>query len=211
MSSVSAPFGLRPAFFPTGVERAQCLQNGITSGYNANIFKGQPVSYVNAANVGATGSANGTIIATPQASGASTSQQYAIAGSFQGVEFTDTTGRRRVSNFWPAGTTVQSGSVTNAYFYNDLNIVYEIQADGSMAQTSIGNEYIITNITSGNSTTGLSTATLGSATAVANGNQGQVRVVDLGQGVDNAWGDAYTVVRVQLASTNFYGQYTATV
>ena len=102
-------------------------------------------------------------------------------------------------------------SVTNAYFYNDLNIVYEIQADGSMAQTSIGNEYIITNITSGNSTTGLSTATLGSATAVANGNQGQVRVVDLGQGVDNAWGDAYTVVRVQLASTNFYGQYTATV
>ena len=211
MSSVSAPFGLRPAFFPTGLERAQCLQNGITSGYNANIFKGQPVSYVNAANVGATGSANGTIIATPQASGASTSQQYAIAGSFQGVEFTDTTGRRRVSNFWPAGTTVQSGSVTNAYFYNDLNIVYEIQADGSMAQTSIGNEYIITNITSGNSTTGLSTATLGSATAVANGNQGQVRVVDLGQGVDNAWGDAYTVVRVQLASTNFYGQYTATV
>ena len=211
MSSVSAPFGLRPAFFPTGLERAQCLQNGITSGYNANIFKGQPVSYVNAANVGSTGSANGTIIATPQASGASTSQQYAIAGSFQGVEFTDTTGRRRVSNFWPAGTTVQSGSVTNAYFYNDLNIVYEIQADGSMAQTSIGNEYIITNITSGNSTTGLSTATLGSATAVANGNQGQVRVVDLGQGVDNAWGDAYTVVRVQLASTNFYGQYTATV
>ena len=189
MSSVSAPFGLRPAFFPTGLERAQCLQNGITSGYNANIFKGQPVSYVNAANVGATGSANGTIIATPQASGASTSQQYAIAGSFQGVEFTDTTGRRRVSNFWPAGTTVQSGSVTNAYFYNDLNIVYEIQADGSMAQTSIGNEYIITNITSGNSTTGLSTATLGSATAVANGNQGQVRVVDLGQGVDNAWGE----------------------
>lgn len=211
MSSVSAPFGLRPAFFPTGLERAQCLQNGITSGYNANIFKGQPVSYVNAANVGSTGSANGTIIATPQASGASTSQQYAIAGSFQGVEFTDTTGRRRVSNFWPAGTTVQSGSVTNAYFYNDLNIVYEIQADGSMAQTSIGNEYIITNITSGNATTGLSTATLGSATAVANGNQGQVRVVDLGQGVDNAWGDAYTVVRVQLASTNFYGQYTATV
>ena len=211
MSSVSAPFGLRPAFFPTGLERAQCLQNGITSGYAANILKGQPVAYVNAANVGSTGSANGTIIAAQAPSSASTSQQYAVSGSFQGVEFTDTTGRRRVSNYWPSGTTVQSGSITNAYFYNDLNIVYEIQADGSMAQTSVGNEYLFTNITSGSTTTGLSTATLGSATAVGNGNQGQMRVVDLGQGVDNAWGDSYTVVRVQLASTNFFGQYTATV
>jgi len=211
MSSVSAPFGLRPAFFPTGLERAQCLQNGITSGYAANILKGQPVAYVNAANVGSTGSANGTIIAAQAPGSASTSQQYAVSGSFQGVEYTDTTGRRRVSNYWPSGTTVQSGSITNAYFYNDLNIVYEIQADGSMAQTSIGNEYLFTNITSGSSTTGLSQATLGSATAVGNGNQGQMRVVDLGQGVDNAWGDAYTVVRVQLSSTNFFGQFTATV
>jgi hypothetical protein len=211
MSTVNAPFGLRPAFFPTGLERAQCLQNGITSGYNANILKGQPVSYVNAANVGSTGSANGTIIASATQAGASTSQAYAVTGSFQGVEFTDTTGRRRVSNYWPAGTTVLSGSTTNAYFYNDLNIVYEIQADGSMAQTSIGNEYMFTNITSGSTVTGLSTATLGSATAVANGNQGQMRVVDLAQGVDNAWGDAYTVVRVMLTSTNFFGQYTATV
>ena len=211
MSSVSAPFGLRPAFFPTGLERAQCLQNGITSGYAANILKGQPVAYVNAANVGSTGSANGTIIAAQAPGSASTSQQYAVSGSFQGVEFTDTTGRRRVSNYWPSGTTVQSGSITNAYFYNDLNIVYEIQADGSMAQTSVGNEYLFTNITSGSSTTGLSQATLGSSTAVGNGNQGQMRVVDLGQGVDNAWGDSYTVVRVQLSSTNFFGQYTATV
>jgi hypothetical protein len=211
MSSVSAPFGLRPSFFPTGLERAQCLQNGITSGYAANILKGQPVAYVNAANVGATGSANGTIIAAQAPGAASASQQYAVAGSFQGVEYTDTTGRRRVSNYWPSGTTVLAGSVTNAYFYNDLNIVYEIQADGSMAQTSIGNEFLFTNIASGSSVTGLSQATLGSATAVGNGNQGQMRVVDLAQGVDNAWGDAFTVVRVQLSSTNFFGQFTATV
>jgi hypothetical protein len=211
MSATNAPFGLRPAFFPTGLERAQCLQNGITSGYAANIYKGQPVAYVNAANVGSTGSANGTIIAAQAPGSASTSQQYAVSGSFQGCEFTDTTGRRRVSNYWPTGTTVQSGSITNAYFYNDLNIVYEIQSDGSMAQTSVGNEYLFTNITNGSSTTGLSQCTLGSATAVGNGNQGQMRVVDLGQGVDNAWGDSYTIVRVQLTSTNFYGQYTATV
>ena len=80
-----------------------------------------------------------------------------------------------------------------------------------MAQTSIGGEYYFTNITAGNSTTGLSQATLGASTAVTNGQQAQMRVVDLGQGVDNAWGDAYTVVRVQLTNTNFYGQYVAQV
>ena len=207
MSSTSAPFGLRPSFFPTGLERAQVLANGIPSGYASNILKGQPVAYGNAANSGTTG----TIVPAQATTGTSTSQQYAVAGSFQGVEFTDTTGRRRVSNYWPASTTTQTGSTTNAYFYNDLNIVYEIQADGSMAQTSIGGEYWFTNITAGSTTTGLSQATLGSATAVTNGQQSQMRVVDLCQNVDNAWGDAYTIVRVQLSSTNFYGQYTATV
>jgi hypothetical protein len=210
MSATSAPFGLRPAFFPTGLERAQVLANGIPSGYSSNILKGQPVSYGQSANSGT----NGTIVPTQApASNASTtlSAQYTVAGSFQGVEFTDTTGRRRVSNYWPASTTTLTGSTTNAYFYNDLNIIYEIQADGSMAQTSIGNEYLFTNITAGSTTTGLSQATLGSATAVANGNQGQMRVVDLAQSVDNAWGDAYTVVRVQLCATNWYGAYTASV
>jgi len=194
MSATSAPFGLRPAYFPTGLERAQALTNGITSGYSSNILKGQPIVYGTTAN----GGTLGTILPALTTG--------TVTGSFQGVEFTDTTGRRRVSNYWPASTTA-----TNivAYFYNDLNIVYEIQADGSMAQTTIGNEYFFTNITAGSTTTGLSQATLGSATAAGNGSQGQMRVVDLAPYADNAWGDAYTIVRVQMVNTQFYGAYTA--
>ena len=45
MSSTSAPFGLRPAFHPSGLDRAQALANGIVSGYASNILKGQPVKY----------------------------------------------------------------------------------------------------------------------------------------------------------------------
>ena len=108
MSATSAPFGLRPAFFPTGLERAQALTNGITSGYASNILKNQPVVYGSTAN----GGTLGTII--PAAA------TGAITGAFAGVEFTDTTGRRRVSNYWPAST---SGTNIIAYFYNDLNIV----------------------------------------------------------------------------------------
>jgi len=204
MSAVSAPFGLRPAYFPTGLERAQALANGIASGYSSNILKGQPIIY------GQSGaSANGTIVVATAPSAGASAASYPVTGSFQGVEWTDTTGRRRVSNYWPASTTYVTGSCI-AYFYNDLNIVYEIQADGSMPQTSIGNEYNFTvaNIAAGSTTTGLSQATL-NTTAVGNGVQGQMRVVDLAAYPDNNWGDAYTIVRVQLAITQFYGAYTA--
>lgn len=196
MSATSAPFGLRPAFHPSGLDRAQALANGIPSAYNTAILKGQPVRY----QTTALGGTLGTICP------ATTSGAW--VGAFAGVEFTDTTGRARVSNYWPANTAYTAGTCT-AYFYNDQNIVYEIQADGSMAQTTIGNEFNFTNVNAGSTTTGLSQATLGSATAVGNGSQGQMRVVDIAPYPGNDWGDAYTIVRVVCANSQFFGAVTA--
>jgi hypothetical protein len=196
MSSTSAPFGLRPAFHPSGLDRAQALAGGIPSAYNTAILKGQPVRY----QTTAIGGTLGTILP------ATTSGAW--VGAFAGVEWTDTTGRRRVSNYWPANTAYIAGSCV-AYFYNDQNIVYEIQADGSMAQTTIGNEYNFNNVTAGSTTTGLSAATLNSASAVGSGVQGQLRVVDIAPYVDNDWGDAYTIVRVVCANSQFFGAVTA--
>ena len=196
MSSTSAPFGLRPAFHPSGLDRAQALAGGIPSAYNTAILKGQPVRY----QTTAIGGTLGTILP------ATTSGAW--VGAFAGVEWTDTTGRRRVSNYWPANTAYIAGSCV-AYFYNDQNIVYEIQADGSMAQTTIGNEYNFNNVTAGSTTTGLSQATLNSASAVGSGVQGQLRVVDIAPYVDNDWGDAYTIVRVVCANSQFFGAVTA--
>ncbi|CAB4131849.1 hypothetical protein UFOVP125_59 [uncultured Caudovirales phage] len=191
MSSTSAPFGLRPAFHPSGLDRAQALANGIASAYSSDILKGQPVKY--------NPSAGTIIIATVGA---------AWSGAFAGVEWTDNTGRRRVSNYWPANTAYQTGSCV-AYFYNDANIVYEIQSDATIAQTSIGNEYNFSNIAAGSSTTGLSAATLGVSTAVGNGVQGDMRVVDIAPYPDNAWGDSFVIVRVVNARSQFFGQFTA--
>jgi len=196
MSSTSAPFGLRPAFHPSGLDRAQALANGIVSGYASNILKGQPVQYGTTANSGTIGT---LVIATTSG---------AIAGAFAGVEWTDVTGRRRVSNFWPANTAVQAGSVI-AYFYNDNNIVYEIQADATLAQTAIGNEYPFSNITAGSTVTGLSQCTLAAGSPVGNGVQGQLRVVDLAPYVDNAWGDSFPIVRVVVSQSQFFGAFTA--
>ena len=183
MSATSAPFGMRPAFHPSGLDRAQALANGIVSAYASNILKGQPVKYV-------TGGVIEEVTGTE-----------AFVGSFDGVEWTDTTGRRRVSNYWPAGTAYQTGSCV-AYFYNDPNIVYEIQADGSVAQTSIGDEANFTNLTAGSTTTGLSQCTMSATLAGAN-NVGQVRIVDLAPYPGNDWGDAYTIVRVTVAEHQF--------
>ena len=183
MSSTSAPFGLRPAFHPSGLDRAQALAGGIASAYGSNILKGQPVKYVTA----------GTI--QPAAAG------DAFVGAFAGVEWTDTTGRRHVSNYWPASTAYQTGSCV-AYFYADQNIVYEIQSDGTLAQTSIGDEADLSNTTDGSATTGLSAATL-SNTLVGSGNSAQCRILDIAPYVDNNWGDSYVIVRVNISEYQF--------
>jgi hypothetical protein len=180
MSATLAPFGLRPAFHPSGLDRAQALANGIASGYSSDILKGQPVKYV---------ASSGVI--QPVTS------TEAFSGAFDGVEWTDTTGRRRVSNYWPANTAYQTGSCV-AYFYNDPNIVYEIQADGSVAQTAIGLEANFSNLSAGSEVTGLSQCTM-SATIQSTGVQGQVQILDYAPYPDNNWGDAYTIVRVQVA------------
>lgn len=181
MSATSAPFGLRPAFHPSGLDRAQALAGGIASGYSSDILKGQAVKYV---------ASTGNIQPV-------TATSDALSGAFAGVEWTDTTGRRRVSNYWPANTAYQTGSCV-AYFYNDPNIVYEIQADGSVAQTSIGTDANLSNFAAGSNVTGLSQATL-NATVLATGVQGQVQILDIAPYPGNDWGDAYTIVRVQVA------------
>jgi hypothetical protein len=204
MSTTSAPFGLRPAFHPSGLDRAQALAGGIVSGFATDIYKGAPIRYNSTAG---TSVAAGTI--TNAAAGA------VWTGAFAGVEFTDTTGRRRVSNFWPASTTYQTGSCV-AYFYNDQNIVYEIQTDATIAQTSLGGEYNFSagtglTVTSGSATTGLSSTCLGVSTAVANGSQGDMRVVDIAPYVDNNWGDNFVIVRVVNARSQYFGSVTAIV
>lgn len=187
MSATSAPFGLRPSFHPSGLDRAVALANGIASGYSSGILKGQPVALNTSGNIVASAAGD------------------AFQGAFAGHEYTDLTGRRIVSNQWIANTAYQTGSEVT-YYYSDANIVYDIQANGSLAQTSIGDQANFASITAGSTTTGLSQCMI-STSLVGAGNVGDLRIIGLSNGVDNAWGDAYTVVQVQVARS----QYVATV
>jgi hypothetical protein len=183
MSATSAPFGLRPSFHPSGLDRAVALANGITSGYSTGILKGQPVALDTSGNI---------IVATAGS---------AYQGAFAGHEYTDVTGRRLVSNQWVANTAYQTGSQVT-YYYSDPNIVYDIQANGSLAQTSIGDQANFASITAGSTTTGLSQCMISTSLA-GSGAVGDMRIIGLSPAVDNAWGDAFTVVQVQVSRSQF--------
>ena len=179
MSASATPFGLRPIYSPSGIVRP--FSGQIKTGYATDIFQQQPCRY---GVSGDSGSVEGYIV--PSAAG------EAMIGTFMGVEYVDSTGRQRVSNFWPAST---AATDIIAYFTMDPTIVYEIQGNASLVIANIGNQYN-TNSATGTTPLGLSTTALDVSSSTTNA---QLRVIGLSQYVDNAWGDSYTIVQVQIA------------
>lgn len=179
MSATSQPFGLRPVYSPSGVVRPVAMS--ILTGYGSNILQNQPVKI----------GTNGTIEA------AAIGDRF--VGTFQGVEFTDSEGRRRVSNRWVSGT---SATDIIAYVTVDPSIVYEIQSSATIAVTDIGSQADFTTITAGSAVTGLSQLMLDAATLTAAGSA-SLRIINASPGPDNAFGDAFVILQVQIAEHQF--------
>jgi hypothetical protein len=182
VSAFAAPFGLKPLYHPSGIIRPKALD--IASGYGTAIFQygivalGAPAAGLIAGNV-----------AGP------------IIGCFLGVEYTPADGRRRYSNNWPAAQAYNAGSCV-AYYTDDVLITYEIQASGSVAETQIGNQFNAT-AEVGNATTGFSTQALDLTTANPTTANNLLRIVGLTPGPLNAFGDAFTIVQVQISNHQF--------
>ena len=187
--TVNAPFGLRPVYSPSGVVRPTAFT--IASGYAQNIFQNQPVRIAPTTGGGET---EGNLVAS--AVGAP------FIGVFQGVEFTDGEGRRRVSNRWLAST---AATEIVAYATLDPTIVYEVQSDAALTVADIGKQYNLTAI-SGNTTTGLSTQALNVASAAANAS---VRLIGVTPGPDNAFGDTFVIAQVQISEHQFVADVAA--
>jgi len=173
MSSTSAPFGLRPAYHPSGTIRPSV--GTILTGYASGILQNQPVK------IAADGSVNAAAIGDR------------FVGSFQGVEYTDTLGKRTESNQWIAS---QAGTEIVAYFTQDPAIVYEIQSNAALNLTDIGKQYDFTTITAGSTTTGLSALMLDVASSAANAS---LQVLNKAPYIDNAWGDTYVIAQVRIS------------
>jgi len=183
MSAFPAPFGLKPLYHPSGVIRPKA--SDVASGYATNLFMYTPVNL-------APGTGTGLVIAagSPIAGPA--------VGSFLGVEFTPSTGRRQYQPWWPGNQVAQQ---IVAYYTDDQLITYEVQANGSVNESHQGNQANMT-AEAGNLITGFSTSALDVATLTNSGNA-LVKIIGLSYGPLNAWGDAYTIVQVQIANHTF--------
>ena len=179
MSSVASPFGLKPAFHPSGIIRQQL--STIVSGFGTDIFQFSPVRID-----------DGTGALVPAVAGVP-----AVLGSFMGVEWTGTDGRRRIGNRWEAGTV---GTEIVAYYVGDPLMVYEIQGDGPVLQANVGDQADY-NTLSGNTTTGLSSVSL--QTSSLDNTPLQLRVVGINPAADNVVGDLFTIAQVQIAEHAF--------
>ena len=181
MSSVATPYGLRPAFKSGGIAASESKAGTIASAYNTTILEGAPVALA----------ADGTI--TLAAAGAR------AVGVFMGVEYTPQTGRPVVDNKWIANT-VATNIV--CYYTDDPYLTYLIQANGSIQQSDIGSQANWTTATAGSTTTGLSSVALDTATLTNSGNAG-LRIIGIPPAPDNAPGDAFTEVLVQISQHQF--------
>jgi hypothetical protein len=213
MSTVFQPFGMKPAYHPSGLDRSVPFAgtNSFVTGvsYTAPYSLSSGQSFYQYQPVGITSSGQLTIAATA----AETSPVY---GVFDGVEYTTAEGRRTLGKNASKATLDAASSIV-FWIFQDPELVYEIQSAGSVTSAAIGSEYNFS-ATSGNTTAdgyvigtggaGFSTTAI-AASAVSSGAQGQVRVVGLGRevaypaGNTNNWGDTYTIVQVQIANNTF--------
>ena len=213
MSTTFNPFGLKPVYHPSGLDRAVPFVGTNTfvpgTSYSAPYSLSSGQSFYEFQPVAITSSGQLTIANQTASSGK-------VYGVFNGVEYTNSDGRRSVAKY-AALTTLAAATNIVFWIFSDPAIVYEIQCNGSVTSAAIGTEYNFDTTTGSTVTDGYAIGVGGAgfsttallATAVGTGNQGQVRVVGLGReaaypaGNTNQWGDAYTIVQVQISNNTF--------
>jgi hypothetical protein len=218
MSATFQPFGLKPAYHPSGLDRSvpfvgtnnYNLTSTTAGAYSAPYsLTGAQVAFYQYTPVAITTTGQLTIANQTAGSGK-------VYGSFDGVEYTTAEGRRTVGKSITA-TSLAAATQIVFWIFQDPALVYEIQINGSASVNAVGTEYNF-DTTAGSLVTdgyiigtggaGFSTTAL-LATPVGTGNQGQVRVVGLGRetaypaGNTNQWGDAYTIVQVVISNNSF--------
>ncbi len=180
MTASSAPFGVRPVVHGRGgTVRSVGVPSGIASGTVSSIYTGDPVFL----------QASGRLVVAAAAS--------AMYGIFAGVDYTDATGYVHRGAYWPGGTTATN---VTAYVWRDPDIIFEVQADGSIPLTALGDTADLVRTGSGSAPSGQANAPLSSALAGA-GNTSNFKIVGFNTQPNNAPGDTYTIVQVIMNDT----------
>lgn len=169
----------------------------IPSAYATAIFNGDPVSMTTTgASRGTIGRMNTTVAATTVTSSGT------WLGVFIGCEYVDPNSKQPVwRQNYPGSITPASGDIM-AHIIDDPDALFEIQADGAIAQTRLGCNAAIIQDVVGNTTTGNSGLKL-QASSVESTSTLPLRIVDFVTRPESSIGDTYTDVIVRL-NTHFH-------
>jgi len=176
MASTATPTGAEPVgtLSASGSFTGKVRHIKIASAYNTAVFYGDFVKLV------AAGTVEKAQVTTANVGG--------TVGVFVGCSYTDpNTNQPTFSQYWPANT-VASDAV--AYVADDPKLVFQMQGDGTIAQTGLGNNVQAID-TAGSTSIGRSRNAL-DASSIATTNTFPLRIVDFVDGPDSAVGDSFT-------------------
>lgn len=187
MASSAAPMGAEPVgtLSGSGSWSGKMRHYKIASGDSTAIFQGD---FVKAVNTGVVTKDTGTTALTP-------------VGIFMGCSYTDpSTSQLTFNNQWPAST---AASDAVAYVVDDPNVLFRMQADGSLAQTTLFNNVSVVQ-TAGSTAIGRSKNALSAASAATTSTL-PIRIVEFVAGPDSAVGDSYTDVICKFNTGHVFG------
>ena len=185
MSTTSAPRGLKPIGILGGMPFAGSTREYlIKSGYSTAIFNGDVVGFANVAS-----STDDGHLVRETAAG-----EVNPIGVFLGVSYTDpNTSQPTFKQHYPGSI---SASDIKAVVAVHPHTLYEVQADGAVAQTSLGMTIDLVQTSSGNTTTGNSGLQADADTASVGGEL--FKIVDFVNRPGSSVGDAFTDLVVML-------------
>lgn len=186
MSTTSAPRGLKPIGILGGMPFAGSTREYlIKSGYSTAIFNGDVVGFANVAS-----STDDGHLVRETAAG-----EVNPIGVFLGVSYTDpNTSQPTFKQHYPGSI---SASDIKAVVAVHPHTLYEVQADGAVAQTSLGMTIDLVQTSSGNTTTGNSGLQADADTASVGGEL--FKIVDFVNRPGSSVGDTYTDLVVMLS------------
>lgn len=158
--------GLRPARRNGANNAGSTTQYNIASAYATNLFQFDPI----------VGLADGTV-------GIGVAGTM-CRGTMEGCKYTDTTGTLQFRNYWPASTSVLTGTVALALVNDDPNLIFDMQeatsagAAGTPLALADRNLNINFAIPAGSTRTGMSAAVIDNGTE-ANTSTLNLKIIDL--------------------------------
>ena len=188
MSATSAPRGLKPVSLLGGMPFAGSTREFlIKSGYSTAIFNGDVVGLADVAN----STDDGYLVREAVAS------EVNPIGVFLGVSYTDpNTNQLTFRQYYPGS--IAASDIKAVVSVNPFTL-YEVQADGAIAQTQLGMTADLVQTQAGSTVTGNSGIQLDASTASVGGECW--KIVDFVERAGSAIGDAKTDVIVMVNQT----------